>query len=133
MLFRSNGIIGDLVWADGNGDGVRESWEPVLIGVEVCATPTAGGAPLCATSDSNGRYLLEAPAAEYSVAPSDAPAGLLPSTPSRLTVNLAAGQQQLAVDFGFAAGAVPLGGLGGTVWQDLPVNGVVDGVVPGIP
>ncbi len=132
------GVIGDLVWADGNGNGVRESWEPVLIGVTVCATPVAGGTPICAASDNNGRYLLVAPAGEYRVTPSGNPAGLLPSTPSSLNVNLTAGQQQLAVDFGFAAGDVPLGGIGGIVWQDLPTNEIVDGIYapgtePGIP
>jgi uncharacterized repeat protein (TIGR01451 family) len=133
-----HGLIGDLVWVDGNSDGTRELNEPILIGVTVCATPTAGGQPRCAVTDSNGRYLIEAPASEYSVTPSGQPAGLLPSTPSRLTVDLAAGQQQLAVDFGFSGGSVPLGGIGGTIWQDMPVDERVDGVYtpasePGIP
>ena len=112
------GLIGDLVWADANGDGTRQSYEPVLIGASVCATPMAAGSPICATTDNNGRYLIEALAGQYSVAP-QRPAGGWVSTPSRLTVNLVAGQQQLDVDFGFNGGTVTLGGIGGTVWQDL--------------
>jgi uncharacterized repeat protein (TIGR01451 family) len=135
-----NAIIGDLVWADANANGLREVYEPVLIGVQVCAAPTAGGASICGLTDSNGRYRLDVPAAAYNVAPSGQglPAGLLPATPYPLTANLTPGQQQLDADFGFAAGSVPLGGIGGVVWQDLPAGDMTDGVYnpaaePGIP
>ena len=133
-----HGVIGDLVWVDGNGDGRRQPEEPALIGVQVCATPAAGGAAICGVTDSNGRYLLAAPSGEYLVTPDTGPLGLIPASPSTLGVNLAAGMQALGVDFPFVSDGTPLGTIGGLVWQDLAVNDQPDGAYdpalePGIP
>ena len=127
-------VIGDLVWLDGNRNGVREITEPVLIGVQICATPAGGGAPLCAVTDLGGRYLLPAPAGAYIIAPTAPPLGLTPSTTVPLTVSVVAGQQNLNADFGYSGDSAA---LGGTIWQDLPVDDVADGlynpaVEPGI-
>ena len=91
-------LIGDLAWADADGDGVRESHEPVLAGVTICATPVGGGTPICTATDGNGRYLLETPAGAYNVAPNPGPVGLQGSTPNQLAVN--SGGQPAAFDCG---------------------------------
>jgi hypothetical protein len=132
-----NAIIGDLVWLDGDQDQLRDPSEPIIKGVLVCATPLAGGAQICETTDLNGRYLLEVPAGSYSVAPIAPPFGLTPSTPVPHLVSVAAGDQYLAADFGYYGGSGVLSALGGTIWQDLPVNDIVNGILdpgePGIP
>ncbi|MCO6451001.1 MAG: S8 family serine peptidase [Caldilineales bacterium] len=129
-----NGIVGDLVWADENGDAMRQLSEPAAIGIQICATP--GGA--CATTDLNGRYLLELAAGQYTVAPTNPPLGLAPTTAVPHPVSLASGQQYLAADFGYTTSTTPFGVIGGTIWQDMPVDDVVDGIYtpatePGIP
>ncbi len=131
-------ILGDQVWVDENGDGVRQLSEPVVIDTQICATPNVGGAPLCAQTDINGRYLLELPVGGYTVAPTSPPLGLSVTTPSPLAVVLADGDQNLSADFGFGGAAAILGSIGGQIWQDLPVNDLVDGVYdpatePGLP
>ena len=64
-----NAIIGDTVWYDANGDGLRDPGEPGIPGVQVCATPSGGGGAICDTTDDNGVYLIEVPAGTYTVAP----------------------------------------------------------------
>ncbi len=50
--------IGDRVWSDVDGDGVQDAGEPGLAGVQVCATPTGGGAAVCDTTDITGYYRI---------------------------------------------------------------------------
>jgi uncharacterized repeat protein (TIGR01451 family) len=134
-----NALIGDQVWIDVNQNGTRESNEPIIINVLVCATPLAGGAPLCETTDINGRYLIEVPAGTWVVAPTAPPFGLTPTTPVPQTVTVAAGDQYLDADFGYYGGAELLSAVGGQIWQDLPdVNEAFNGLFeppaePGIP
>jgi hypothetical protein len=66
-------IIGDTVWYDTNADGIQQPNEPGIPGIQVCATPTGGGAPLCAITDANGIYRVEVPAGSYNVAPTNPP------------------------------------------------------------
>ena len=131
-------ILGDKAWVDENSDGLRQIAEPVVIDTQICATPSAGGAAVCAQTDVNGRYLLELPAGGYTVAPTSLPLGLSVTTPSPLAVVLAAGGQYLNTDFGFGPNATTLGTISGQIWQDIPVNEVVDGFYtagtePGLP
>jgi hypothetical protein len=114
-------------WFDGNNDGVIAQGEQTLAGGEVCAMPVGGGAAICAIADLNGRYLLVLPAGSYDVAPSQPAAGLYAASANK-AVTLAAGGQQVALDFAFAADAGAPGALGGTIWQDAPVGGLVDGL-----
>lgn len=114
-------------WLDGNNDGVIAQGEQTLAGGEVCATPVGGGAESCATADLNGRYLLVLPAGSYDVTPSQPAAGVHAASAGK-TVTLAAGEQQVALDFAFAADAGAPSALGGTIWQDAPVGGLVDGL-----
>jgi uncharacterized repeat protein (TIGR01451 family) len=132
------GVVGDLVWADANTDGSRQPHEAALVGVTVCATPAGGGAPTCAATDANGHYRLTLPAGTYQVAPTSPIAGLVPAGAGYLLLDLLPAAQALSVDFSFVADGIPLGAVGGAVWQDLPVNDDTDGVFdstrePGIP
>lgn len=134
-----NALIGDQVWIDVNQNGTRETYEPIVIGVLVCAEPQGGGPQLCATTDLNGRYLIEVPAGTWVVAPTAPPFGLSPTTPVPQTVTVAAGDQYLDADFGYYGGEGLLAAVGGIVWADLPFMGVFDGIYnsplpePGIP
>ena len=122
-----NAIIGDTVWYDGNGDGVRNPGEPGIQGVQVCATPT-----LCDITDLNGIYQIEVPAGTYTVAPTNPPAGATATTPvpaGPITVN--AGDQYLDADFGYTS--PDLGSIGGTVWNDISQDGLLDAGEPPIP
>jgi len=122
-------IIGDVVWYDGTVDQTPRLGEPGIAGVSVCATPTGGGAAICATTDAAGRYLLTVPAGSYAVAPAGGiPAGLTPSTSASRIVVASAGQQILSADFGYrdAAGG-RLGVIGNLVFDDANANGVFDG------
>ena len=62
-------VVGDLVWLDADRSGTREEGEPVIAGVEICATPTDGGDALCTTTDAQGRYRLRIPIGGYRIAP----------------------------------------------------------------
>ncbi|MCO6452258.1 MAG: hypothetical protein J5I90_15860 [Caldilineales bacterium] len=123
-----NALIGDLVWVDVNSNAIRESFEPVLIDVLVCATPVGGGIAACDTTDLNGRYLIEVPAGSYNVAPTAPPFGLTPTTPVPHTVTVMAGEQYLDADFGYTGGDDILGSIGGTIWKDLPDNDIANGI-----
>ncbi len=144
------GEMGDLVWNDINGDGIRDSNEAGLANVNIdllsCAglivdsttTATDGSFhfTLVAVGDYQMRYHLPA---NYRFSPTNkggnyrndsnanALTGLTPCLP------LADGQQRLAVDAGMvpdsAAGA---GSLGDYVWDDLNSDGVQDSSESGL-
>jgi hypothetical protein len=127
-----NAVIGDTVWYDGDGDGLRDPGEPGIPGVQVCASPLGGGIGSCDLTDENGLYWLEVPAGTYTVAPVNPPGGYTPTTPALLTpVIVNAGDQYLDADFGYTS--PDLARLGGTVWHDLGRDGLLDAGEPGIP
>lgn len=117
-------IIGDRVWYDGNGDGVQDAGEPGIPGIQVCATPQGGGAPLCATTNLVGNYLIVTPVGSYVVAPTNPPAGLPATTPTSVNVTVAAGDQYLDADFGYNGAA--LGSIGDAIWDDLDHDGIYE-------
>lgn len=121
-------IIGGRVWYDGNTDQLQQPGEPGVAGVQICATPSGGGAATCATSDAAGRYLLAVPFGSYALAPTGGiPPGVTLATPSPRIVVAAAGQQILSVDFGYReATAGQLGTIGNLLFRDANGNGVFD-------
>ncbi|MFZ1473287.1 MAG: SdrD B-like domain-containing protein, partial [Anaerolineae bacterium] len=120
-----NAIIGDTVWYDDNGDGIQQPGEPGIPGIQVCATPVGGGAPICDTTDSNGHYLIEVPAGSYSVAPINPPAGFTPTTIVPHPVTVAAGEQYLDADFGYTdSTGTQLGTIGNLVFRDNNTDGI---------
>jgi protocatechuate 3,4-dioxygenase beta subunit len=127
-----NAVIGDLVWYDYDNDGVPEPGEPGIAGVTVCATPSAGGTPLCDATDRAGVYRVIVPAGTYDVVPNDPPIGYSATTPAPLTgVTVAAGDQYLGADFGYDS--ADLATLGGTVWQDDDLSGALGAAEPRVP
>ncbi len=115
-------IIGDTVWYDENGDGIQQPGEPGISGIQVCATPTGGGAAICATTDSNGYYRIEVPAGSYNVAPTNPPTGYAATTPVPHAVTVVAGQQYLDADFGYDSNTL-LGRIGNLVFLDANRDG----------
>jgi hypothetical protein len=122
-----NGVIRDLLWLDGNRDGLRTQEEPGLTGVTVCATPTGGGAAICAPSDQNGRVHIEVPTGSYQVALPSAPFGLEATGLMPHALSVAAGEQHVGHHLGYALPAQGLSAsVGGLVWRDVTVDGVFD-------
>ncbi len=137
--YRGTGSIGDLVWLDQNGDGIRQAGEPGLGGVKVTATwfgadgVLGGGDDLTVTTTTaaDGSYSFGSlPAGQYTVsvdtgtlagdnlATYDLDGGL----DSSATLTLNTGQARTDVDFGYRGAA----SIGDTVWHDRNANGVVD-------
>ncbi len=116
--------IGDRVWADINGDSVQDAGEPGLGGVEVCATPTGGGAAVCDTTDAFGAYRINGltNAASYNVAttPATYPVGYAPTTATTLTRTATTAGVNDA-DFGLRPPGT--GSIGDTVCLDTAENG----------
>lgn len=144
----SNASIGNLVWDDLNGDGIRQAGEPALGGVIVEAL-WAGRDRTFGTADdqvftesttltANGNFLFNArlPAGEYrvSVNPGSLPGGYLRTT------QLGAGQYP--IEFLLLPGSSNVGiqigfqqrnsSIGDTVFDDLNGNGVQDAGEPGL-
>ncbi len=125
--------IGDLVWNDLNGNGVRDAGEPGLPGVNVSlfdvqGNPVDGFAPT--TTDASGHYSFDGvPAGDYLVV-ADSPAGFVETydldgadAAHSAAVSVSNGDDRQDVDFGFAQ---PTGGIGDRVWSDDNGNGVQD-------
>ncbi len=130
-------IIGDTVWYDDNGDGIQQPGEPGIPGIQVCATPVGGGAPICDTTDSNGHYLIEVPAGSYTIAPTNPPAGYTATTIVPHPVTLQIGQTYLNADFGYNDNPSQplLGTIGDLVFRDANKDGVCnsgDSVLSGV-
>ncbi|MBK9094355.1 MAG: hypothetical protein IPM84_16595 [Anaerolineae bacterium] len=126
--------IGDRVWSDVDGDGVQDPGEPGLGGIEVCATPTGGGAAVCDTTDAFGNYRIYGLTnlATYNVAltPATIPDGTTPTfvPPQPVTATTAG---TLTADFGLRPPGTA--SIGDTVWLDANNNGSLDGAEQGLP
>ena len=129
---RYDGAIGDRVWLDGDGDGIEDYGEAGLAGVAVAlvgAGPDGelGGADDVAlgtaTTTAGGSYTFAnlAPG-PYRVSAGVFPAGMAPTTPSAVEVELDAHQQESSVDFGMAH----TGAVAGQVWIDADGDGLRD-------
>lgn len=141
--------VGDLVWIDSDADGVQDDDEPGLAGATLTLTDANGdpvvdqwGDPVAPIiTDSSGRYLFDGlPPGQYKVSITY-PAGYRPttagagadsaadsSTDEATTVNLAAGEQDLTLDFGVIA---PVR-VGDFVWIDGNANGLQDASESGL-
>ncbi len=145
-----SGVIGDLVWEDANGDGVRDSGEPGLAGVMVELWQCDGGRLASTSTDAGGKYRFDGLAAGRYQVHFFAPAGYTFS-PQRqgskrgkdsdpdangttACIKLTDGQQKLGIDAGLVAdgGAGGTGQIGDFVWQDNNGNGIQDRGEPGI-
>jgi hypothetical protein len=139
--YQGGGSIGDLIWNDLNGDGLRQAGEPGIPGVKVTIVATTAGGPVTftAVTDANGAYLFSGlPYAAYSVTvdPLTLPAGMTQTgdpdgtKDSASTVTLsAASPSSLVQDFGYKG----VGSLGDFIWNDLNGDGLQTSNEPGIP
>jgi uncharacterized repeat protein (TIGR01451 family) len=126
--------IGDEVFLDVDGDGVRGPGEPGLGGVPVALERRSSPAgPAGSTSSTGtGTYLFEdLPPGDYTVSVATPP-GLTATTPTSVEVTLAAGQLIDDVDVGFMpeteASTVA---IAGSVFDDDDSDGLRDGGEPG--
>lgn len=123
--------IGDTVYRDWDGDGVQDPAEEGIAGIQVCATPTGGGAAVCDTTDASGQYLINGLAAgSFNVAVTNPPAAYTPTQTASNPYVLAQGDKVTTADFGFQP-AGP-GSIGDTVFEDVANNAVFDGTDTGI-
>ena len=110
------GCLGDLVWNDRNGNGVRDAGEPGLPDVWVGIVDATSGAVIQELfTDSTGAYMVcGLPAGSYKVS-TKPPAGLPlkptydvdgVNTPNTARVTLGAGENRTDVDFGFNDGNI---------------------------
>jgi uncharacterized repeat protein (TIGR01451 family)/fimbrial isopeptide formation D2 family protein len=137
--FRADASVGDSVWLDVDGDGVRDPHEPGVGGVVVTvrlagadgALDTADDLVLTRTTDASGAWTVDglpAGAVRVSYEPATLPAGTVPAsdldggTPTATTLQLDAGEQQLDVDFVVRGTA----SVGGVVFDDADGDGVRD-------
>ena len=132
------GTIGDTLWIDLDGNGLVDPGEPGLPGVTVELFDAGNVSVGTTVTDANGNYLFSV------VNPGDYTAvvdlGTIPpglvltfeddgTLNGSTTVNLASGDDELDVDFGFQGNA----SIGDTVWVDLNGNDVQDPGEPGVP
>ncbi len=131
------GVIGDLVWSDANGNGVKDPSE-VGIGGVTLDLYKAGGDGQCGTADdamlasvttaADGSYLFGGLVADkYCVKVTDTAGKLTGLTQTKAPVQpvtLAAGQLFLDADFGYQG---LCGEVGDFVFYDANRNGVYDG------
>ncbi len=127
--------IGDLVWSDADGDGVRDPGEPGLGGVTL-ALVSSGAAVAATTTAADGTYhFADVAPGEYTVAVTDTDAVLAayaltggsdPSAP----FTAAPGDVYLNADFGYRNAS--LHGITDRAWYDADGDGTADPGEPGI-
>ena len=141
--YRNDASIGDLVWNDRNGDGVRNTGEPGIAGVYVFIDVNANGLfdqgiEPYAVTDLNGSYTLaNLSAGTYLVRVeiSSLPQLSTPTfdfdgtaTAHNATRTLSVSENAVNLDFGYRATA----NVGNLVWNDANADGIQNGGEPGI-
>ncbi|MCA9296123.1 MAG: choice-of-anchor E domain-containing protein, partial [Phycisphaerales bacterium] len=142
-----NGMIGDFVWSDTNGNGIQDGGEPGIPGVTVNLLD-AGMVQIATTmTDGLGAYLFSGlDAGSYTVQfVNPSPATLVESPAlqggdTALDSNCVGGLAAVTLatpnstDLTIDCGLVPLAGqIGDFVWSDTNGNGIQDGGELGIP
>jgi hypothetical protein len=137
------GRIGDLVWLDADGDGLRDPGEAGLDGVDIVLRDASGDVTATTTTANGGAYqFTNLLAGTYSVAVAAAPAGMEPtsavvggdrgldSNASPASVTLSANDaEDLTIDFGYR----PTGRIAGVAFADWNRNGARDASEPAVP
>ena len=132
------GSIGDVVWADTDGNGVQDPGELGIPGVTVTLYDETGGVVSTTTTDAQGHYLFPGvgdgthgigitPPAGYTShdkGDPDVRDGSSTTADNQTTVVLSGGGSNMDADFGL----LPPAGtdITGTVYTDVAGNGVLD-------
>ncbi|MFK8012784.1 MAG: SdrD B-like domain-containing protein, partial [Marinicellaceae bacterium] len=139
-------ILGDLVWADTDGDGIRDPGELGIAGVDldlIGAGPddifgTGDDISLTTTTAANGSYLFtDLTPGMYTVTvdTSDVPVAYS-STPTNADVTYQVttlgDDSFLHLDWGFTPNPATTGSIGDTIWLDTDSDGIEDAGEPGI-
>ena len=148
------GVIGDSVWRDRNGNGVRDAGDTGIAGVTVTlldqeGDPIPGIAPVVTGADGGYRF-ENLPLGTYRVKFSGLPAGSRLTTPNAggndsrdsdadpntgitgpITLT-AANPVAASIDAGVVMAAPPTGRIGDSVWLDRDRDGVRDLGEPGL-
>ena len=132
--YRGTASIGDTVWVDIDGDGVKDTGEPPIAGASIQLTGDTNGdsvidVTLNTTTSAAGVYgFANLLPGNYTVTVTP-PTGYVQTfdsngiaTPNTSTVTLAAGTASLDQDFGYRGSGL----IGDTVWTDTNGNGVID-------
>ncbi|MFZ2631257.1 MAG: C25 family cysteine peptidase [Desulfosalsimonadaceae bacterium] len=132
--------VGDLIWLDADGDGIKDVSENGLANVEVTLKDQYGTPVAMTTTDANGRFLftgIEAGNGYYVMATDGLPAGLVQSAPAGHSdnrtgaFNLSAGQIYLDADLGYEP-SPETAVIGDLVWSDADGDGIRDLGEPGL-
>ncbi len=127
--------VGDIVWLDTDGDGIRDVGEPGLANLEVILKDQYGTPLMTTTTDATGHYRFTGvtPGNGYYVEATSGtlPSGVQQSAPSGRSdnrtdaFNLSAGQSYTDADLGYkaATGSAIIGDL---IWSDFNSNGLRD-------
>ena len=144
--------IGDRVWFDQNGNGIQDSDEPGVSGMEVSLLDSNGnpvdnplnpGTPYVVTTDVNGNYTFTNLSAGVYKVNFTLPAGYSFSSKSSgadnsvdsdvdqngVSENISVAYNQILSDID--AGIMPIS-IGDKVWNDMNGNGIQDSGEPGV-
>ena len=132
--------IGDEVFEDVNGNGVRDGGEAGIAGVTVALIDDTNGngvidggesALATTTTDANGGYQFTGLEAGDYIVDVDAPPDFdLTTPPEPRPVTVTAGETVTNADFGYQR-IVPPASIGDFVWNDLDKDGIQDAGEPG--
>jgi hypothetical protein len=145
--------LGNRIWNDVDGDGIQDANEAGVAGVTVNLLDISGGILSTTVTDELGNYMfnnLDAGTYGVEFVPSSLPSGFTftsqNASPSEITdsdvnpadgkvagIVLGAGEINLNIDAGIINTALPIGGLGTTVWYDRDKNGIQDAGENGVP
>ncbi len=127
-------VIGDFIWYDNDSDGLQDTGELGIPGIQVTVTGP-GGYNQVVLTDASG--LWSAPgvttSGSYTVSVDAASAGLVGPTNqsgNTILIDVVAGDDYLSADFGYL-NAAP-NSIGDLVFSDLDSDGVYDPGEPGI-
>jgi uncharacterized repeat protein (TIGR01451 family) len=128
------GTIGDTVYNDTNGNGVRDEGEPGIAGIVVRLTRPDGTTIDSPPTGPDGRYqFTNLPFGDYRVSVTNPPQGLNPTQTQTNPITVNAQNANIpTADFGFTPQPAQTGTIGDTVYNDTNGNGVRDEGEPGI-
>ncbi len=97
----TRGVIAGHAWNDVNGNGVIESTEAGIPGIQVAAQPLSHLSPSMATTNARGIYMMCVRPGTYLVSPLNPPAGMTPTQQFNLPVLVHAGERIDNINYGY--------------------------------